>query len=136
VAELSSPARVVAATNRDLQAQIADGSFREDLWVRLSVFKIDVPPLRQRREDVLPLAEGILGDLRAELSRRAARSRSSPARGWRLPLPRQRARAAQRARAGAGARAGPGARPGDARGPPREDAPGASPADFRLGGPR
>jgi len=72
VGELTSNARVVAATNRDIQAQIKDGSFREDLWFRLSVFRIDVPPLRERREDVLPLAEAILADLRAELGRRTA----------------------------------------------------------------
>ncbi|MGC4113706.1 MAG: sigma 54-interacting transcriptional regulator [Myxococcales bacterium] len=62
----------MAATNRDLQAQIQDGTFREDLWFRLSVFKIDIPPLRERREDVVPLAEGILADLRAELGKRSA----------------------------------------------------------------
>jgi DNA-binding NtrC family response regulator len=70
VGELASTARVVAATNRDLQTQIKDGTFREDLWFRLSVFKIDLPPLRERREDVVPLAEGILSDLKAELGRR------------------------------------------------------------------
>ena len=72
VGELSSNARVVAATNRDIQAQIADGRFREDLWFRLSVFRIEVPPLRERKEDVLPLADGILADLRTELGRRSA----------------------------------------------------------------
>jgi two-component system, NtrC family, response regulator AtoC len=73
VAEQSSSARVVAATNRDLPKQIASGAFREDLWFRLSVFRIDVPPLRERREDVVPLAQSILADLAAELGRREAR---------------------------------------------------------------
>jgi two-component system, NtrC family, response regulator AtoC len=73
VAEQSSTARVVAATNRDLQKQIASGAFREDLWFRLSVFRIDVPPLRERREDVLPLAQAMLADLAAELGRRDVR---------------------------------------------------------------
>jgi len=136
VAELSSPARVVAATNRDLQAQIADGSFREDLWFRLSVFKIDVPPLRQRREDVLPLAEGILGDLRAELSRRAATlSELARARLAAYPFPgnvRELRNVLERALV---LEPGPELDLEMLGGPPREDAPGASPADFRLGGP-
>jgi len=48
--------RVIAATNRDLAALIRDGAFREDLFYRLCVVEIDIPPLRQRKEDLLPLA--------------------------------------------------------------------------------
>jgi DNA-binding NtrC family response regulator len=71
-AEQASTARIMAATNRDLQAQIANASFREDLWFRLSVFRVEVPPLRQRRDDILQLAESILDDLRRELGKKSA----------------------------------------------------------------
>jgi transcriptional regulator with GAF, ATPase, and Fis domain len=52
--------RVVAATNRDLEAQAAEGEFREDLFYRLSVFPVEVPALRQRGDDVVQLAQHFL----------------------------------------------------------------------------
>ena len=48
--------RILSATNRNLKEEIANGRFREDLYFRLSVFRIELPPLRQRKEDLLPLA--------------------------------------------------------------------------------
>ncbi len=52
--------RVIAATNRNLEQLIVDGEFREDLFYRLSVFPVDVPPLRERGEDIVQLAQHFL----------------------------------------------------------------------------
>ncbi len=49
--------RILSATNRNLKEEIANGRFREDLYFRLSVFRIELPPLRLRKEDILPLAQ-------------------------------------------------------------------------------
>src|SRR5213075_499348 len=62
--------RVLAATNKDLQAEIRGGRFREDLYFRLSVIPIFVPPLRERQEDVAMLAEHFMSEFAREYGRR------------------------------------------------------------------
>ncbi|MFT5733017.1 MAG: two-component system response regulator AtoC [Planctomycetota bacterium] len=84
---LSMDARVVASTNRDLFQMVEDGTFREDLFYRLNVFSIVVPPLRARPDDISPLAHHFLESFGDELSRpftgfTAAAMRSLESHTW------------------------------------------------------
>ena len=63
--------RVIAAANKDLTQAIADKSFREDLFYRLNVFPIHIPPLRERREDIFPLAEHFVAKISTRMGRPA-----------------------------------------------------------------
>jgi two-component system response regulator AtoC len=59
-------ARLMSATNADLRQRVRDKQFREDLYFRLNIFPLHIPPLRERRADILPLAAQILGRLAGE----------------------------------------------------------------------
>jgi len=62
--------RMIAATHRDLPGMIRDGKFREDLFYRLNVFPIEIPPLRERREDIPPLVNYFVSKLSRQMGRR------------------------------------------------------------------
>ena len=66
---LKTDVRVICATNRDLPKAIADGKFREDLYYRLNVIKIDLPPLRDRKEDIPDLANHFAAQLGGEAAK-------------------------------------------------------------------
>jgi DNA-binding NtrC family response regulator len=61
-AEVRVNTRILAATNRNLDEEVKKGRFREDLYYRLNVVELNVPPLRERREDILPLANLLIGE--------------------------------------------------------------------------
>ena len=63
--ETAFDARIVAATNRDLLGSVERGEFREDLYFRLAVIELEIPPLRARGADVLTIAHGLLGEASA-----------------------------------------------------------------------
>lgn len=77
--EIHVDVQIIAATNRNLQQQIKEGSFRSDLYHRLSVFKIDLPPLRQRKEDLQQLVPLLIEEFNANADKKV---RVVPDRVW------------------------------------------------------
>jgi DNA-binding NtrC family response regulator len=80
-AEQEANVRFLAVGSADLPERVESGAFREDLWWRLEVLTFRLPPLRERREDVVPLAEAMLRDLSLRFGRNGARL-SEGAREW------------------------------------------------------
>jgi transcriptional regulator with PAS, ATPase and Fis domain len=71
--------RVIASTHRNLAAAVAAGTFRQDLYYRIKVVELHVPPLRERREDILPLARVLLGQAALRMKRNLAQLAPSAA---------------------------------------------------------
>ncbi len=71
--DLPVSARIMSATNRDIEAMVKDGAFREDLYYRLNVLRVRVPPLRERAEDIPLLADDILARLRVRMGKAQAK---------------------------------------------------------------
>ncbi|MBI4178977.1 sigma-54-dependent Fis family transcriptional regulator [bacterium] len=68
-AQITSDVRIIAATNRQIDREVSAGRFREDLFYRLNVGRLDIPPLRDRPADILPLADQFLDQLRRKYRR-------------------------------------------------------------------
>lgn len=128
--------RVIAATNRDLKADVAAGRFREDLLFRLEVVELTLPPLRERPADILPLARASLATFARQTNRRLTgftpeAEAALLAYGWPGNLRELRNAAERAALLADGPEVGPGDLPDRVRGV----APAPTAGELRLGGP-
>ena len=99
--------RLIAATNRDLAVMVQSGQFREDLYYRLNVVSIEMPPLRERKDDIVPLAGFFIRRFSAELKKKMDgidAGRAEAADALQLAGQHPRAREHDRARDAAGRR--------------------------------
>ena len=131
--EIAVDVRVVCATNRKLDAMVREGTFREDLFFRLNVVTVTLPPLRERREEIPTLVENFLRSSAARYRKPLPRlSDRADARARSLRVPGQRARAREHDEAHHRARErGADPRRGAARGPQRAAARQLAPAPDR-----
>ncbi len=83
--DIPADVRIVAATNRDLEKMVEDGLFRKDLYYRLKVVRIYIPPLRERKEDIVPLAEFYLNHFNRKYD--SAKSLSEEVSGYLVTYP-------------------------------------------------
>lgn len=94
--EVRVDVRILSATHRNLEKMVAEGSFREDLFYRLNVLSLEVPPLRERGHDILLLARHFMQQACAQIQRRCAGWRRAPTGAAEQPLAGQRAPVAER----------------------------------------
>ena len=106
--EVNADIRILAATNRDLDKMVAEGTFREDLFYRINVIPLRLPPLRERREDIPQLASHFVTKFTTQMGKDITGiSGVRHGAADRLRLARQHPRTGKRHRAGRGARANP-----------------------------
>ena len=127
--EIPIDVRVIAATNRDLDRQVAENTFREDLYYRLSVIPISVPPLRERREDIPLLVNHFLKKYAPAAGKSIVRVNAhSLRRPLRIRLAGQRAPAGKHHRTGSGA--GNRTKNSTSNSPPSVQRPGRRPPEW------
>ena len=133
----SSDVRIIAATNHNLEEAVAKGTFREDLFYRLNVIDVTLPSLRQRPEDILPLATHLLHFFARQSGKQISQFTEEARNALRqTSVAGQRARAAKCGRTGRDSRSRPRGRTRRSARPSRRDGPPQHAGNRQLGHPR